>query len=253
MKSIIKFIRIFIAIIFIIPVLAVFGLVALFFGLIFRALRLRTLGDVVPKAILQPVVWWIMFFLGTKVKVIGKENLPKRGEKYCITPNHCSILDIPTIFYTGRWPGAVAKKEAFKIPLINALMWIIHCVKLDRKSAKAAIKAIQDSVDNVQKGIPMMIFPEGTRSKNGAIAEFKAGSFKIATRAKCLVVPVAIKNTRQAFEDAHYLGIVPIYIEILPPIDTANMTVDELHELPMRVETMVKEAYDKLPSFPKKK
>ena len=88
MRGVIKFFRILIAVIFIIPVLVVLGIVAFIFGLIFRLLHLKKAGEVVPTLILQPVVWWIMFFLGTKVKIIGKENLPKRGEKYCIVPNH---------------------------------------------------------------------------------------------------------------------------------------------------------------------
>lgn len=253
MRSVIKFFRILIAVIFILPVLVVLGIVAFLVGIICRGLHLKKAGDTLPQLILQPVDWWIMFFLGTRVKVIGKENLPKKGEKYCIIPNHSSILDIPAIFYTRRWPGTVAKKEAFKIPLINILMWIIHCVKLDRGSAKDAIKAIHESVENVENGIPMMIFPEGTRSKTGKIGEFKAGSFKIATRAKAKVVPVAIKNSRQGFEDAHYLGIVPIYVQILPPIDTALLSDEELRELPKRVENEIIEAHSKLPVFPKKK
>ena len=253
MKGLIKFFRIFIAIVFIIPVLLVLGLVALILGALFRLLHMKKAGETIPTLILQPVVWWIMFFLGTRVKIIGKENLPKRGEKYCMIPNHSSVLDIPAVFYTGRWPGTVAKKEAFKIPLINGLMWVIHCVKLDRKSPKDAIKAIHDSVANVENGIPMMIFPEGTRSKTGKIGEFKAGSFKIATRAKAKVVPIAIKNSRQGFEDAHYFGIVPIYVEILPPIDTAQLSDEEIHELHTRVENEIRAAHEKLPVFPKKK
>ena len=253
MRNVIKFFRILIAAVLIFPVLTVLGLVAFVFGLIFRVLHLKKAENTIPQLILQPVVWWMMLSFGSRVKIIGKENLPKKGEKYCIIPNHSSMLDIPAIFYTGRWPGSVAKKEAYKLPLINILMWTIHCVKLDRKSPKDAIKAIGKSVENIKNGIPMMIFPEGTRSKTGKIGEFKAGSFKIATRANALVVPVVIKNSRQALEDAHYVGIVPVYVQILPAIDTSTLSIDEIHQLPLRVENEIKEAYDRLPSFPKKK
>ncbi len=253
MKKVIKFFRLLIGVIFIIPVIVVFGIVAFLVGIILRALRLKKLGDIVPTAILQPVVWWVMLFLGAKVKVIGKENLPPRGSSYCVIPNHNSALDIPAVFYTNRWPGSIAKKEAFKIPVINALMWLIHCVKIDRANPRDAIKAIGKGVENVKNGHPMMIFPEGTRSKTGEIGEFKAGSFKIATRSKCKVVPVVIKNTRQALEDAHYFGIVPVYVQILPAIDTATLTDEEIRALPQRVEDEIKKAYALLPSFPKKK
>lgn len=253
MKSIIKFFRILIGVVFIIPVLVVLGLLALILGSLLRLCKLEKASSAVTTAILQPVAWWIMIFLGSNVKILGKENLPAKGTGYCITPNHCSVLDIPAVFCTGRWPGSIAKKESFRIPLINALMWLIHCVSLDRKNPRSAIKAIQDGVANVKKGIPMMIFPEGTRSKTGEIGDFKAGSFKIATRSKCPVVPVVIKNTRQAFEDAHYFGIVPVYIQILPAIDTASLSDEDFHNLPSIVEERIKEAYEKLPAFPKKK
>ena len=253
MRKLIKIFRFIIAIVLIIPVMTVFCLIAIILGAIFRLLHLRTLGEVVPHFILQFVDAWIMFFLGSIVHVEGRENLPKRGEKYCFFPNHNSVIDIPAIYATGRWPGMVAKKELKKVPLINGLLWLLHCPLIDRKSPRDAIKAIHDGTANIENGIPMVIFPEGTRNKEGKVAEFKAGSFKMATRAKAKVVPVVIKNTRQTFEDAHYCGFVPIYVKILPSLDTAAMSDEEIASLHTTVENMVRDEFDKLPSFPKRR
>ncbi len=253
MKSIVKAIRLLFAIILIVPMLVLVTLFILVFSAPLRLVRLNKASDKVRNFFLDFMVTWIFIFLGTKVTIIGKENLPKRGSKYCFIPNHNSAIDIPAVYATYRWPGMVAKKELYAVPIINVLLWSLRCVKLDRTSAKAAIDAIHKGVENIDKGNPMVIFPEGTRSKNGVIGTFKAGSFKMATRSKCLVVPVVLKNTRQALESAYHFGFVKIYVEILPPIDTSDMNPDELKALPEKVEIMIKEAYSKLPVWPKEK
>lgn len=253
MKKAVKYIRLFFAVVLVVPMFAVLSLIAILFGAIFRLLHLKKLGEIVPHAILDVNCWWIMTFIGSRVKVTGRENLPKKGEKACYFPNHSSIIDIPALYSTWRWPGMVAKKELWKVPVINGLLWLLHCVPLNRKSHKDAIDAIHKGVENIENGYPMVIFPEGTRSKNGEIGEFKAGSFKMATRAGALIVPVAMKNVRKTLESADRFGIVKVYVEILPPIDSSALTPDEIKELPLRVENMVKEAYSKLPDWPKKK
>lgn len=253
MKKVIKFIRFFIGIIIIIPMMALLSFLSIFLGFIFRLCHLYTLGECVPHTILRLLDWWIIFFLGSYITVEGKENLPKKGEKYCFFPNHNSVMDIPAIYATGRWPGMIAKKELRKVPIINGLLWLLHCPLIDRKSPKSAIEAIHKGTANIEKGIPMVIFPEGTRNKEGKVAEFKAGSFKMATRAKAKVVPVVIKNTRQTFEDAHYIGFVPLYVKILPPIDTSDMTAEEIAGLHTVVEERVRAEFEKIPSFPRKK
>ncbi len=253
MRTLIKIFRFIIAIVLIVPVMAVFCLAAIIIGGVFRLLHLRRLGEIVPHFILQFVDAWIMFFLGSIVHVDGKENLPSRGEKYCFFPNHNSMIDIPAIYATGRWPGMIAKKELKKVPLINGLLWLLHCPLIDRKSPREAIRAIHAGTENMENGIPMVIFPEGTRNKEGKVAEFKAGSFKMATRAEAKVVPVVIKNTRQTFEDAHYFGFVPVYVKILPSIDTAGMSAEEIAALPAKVENMVRSEFEKIPAFPKRR
>ena len=253
MKKVIKFFRFLIGIIIIIPVMTVITLISIIFGAIFRLLHLYKLGEVVPHAILTILDRWIIYFMGAYIKIEGKENLPPRGEKYCFFPNHNSVMDIPAIYATGRWPGMISKKEMNKVPLIHGLLWLLHCPLIDRSSPKSAIEAIHKGTANIEKGIPMVIFPEGTRNKCGQVAEFKAGSFKMANRAKAKVVPVVIKNTRQAFEDAHYLGLVPIYVKILPSLDTADMSQEEIQNLHTVVENSVREEFEKLPAFPRKK
>lgn len=246
------FLRLFIGIAFILPVLALCVILALVFGYILRFMRLNKASRAIVQGILGIAIKWIMICLGSKVTILGRENIPAKGDSYCMIPNHLSMIDIPAIYSTKCWPGMVSKAETWKVPFLHGILCLLDCVKINRKSPKDAIRAIHDGVENIKKGIPMLIFPEGTRSKTGEMASLKAGSFKMATRAKAKVVPVVLKNTRQCLEDAHYFGIVPVYVQILPAIETEDMSPEEMQELPMRVETMLREAYEKLPAFPKK-
>ena len=93
----------------------------------------------------------------------------------------------------------------------------------------------------------MNIFPEGTRSKDGRIHEFKAGSFKMVTRVGGTIIPIVCKGPRTVFEDGHSLLRRPVYLEFLEPIETAGMGDEELKELPQRVHDLVQKAYDELP------
>ena len=249
MKKLGKIVRLVVAIALILPVLAATVIAAIVFGFLFRILRLRKIEEAFAHFFLTIAVRWIMFCLGAEVSILGKENLPKKGERYCMIPNHLSMVDIPAVYYTGLWPGMVSKAEVWKVPFLHGVLVLLNCVKINRKSPKDAIKAIHDGVDNINKGIPMLIFPEGTRSKTGIIGEFKAGSFKMATRSKAKIVPIVLKNTRECLEAASFWGRVPVYVQILPAIETENMDADELKELPMKVESAIKEAYSKLPRY----
>ena len=93
----------------------------------------------------------------------------------------------------------------------------------------------------------MGIFPEGTRSKTGEMGEMKAGAFKMAIKAKAKIVPVAMANTRFAFEGAENFRIVHIYVKILPPIDTEKLSADELKDVHSVVENRIREALKTLP------
>ena len=105
---------------------------------------------------------------------------------------------------------------------------------------KQSAQIIVEGIKQLKSGINMVIFPEGKRSKTGRIGEFKAGSFKLATKAKKPVVPVTIDGTLGVMEGNHYIikpGTINLYVH--PPIDTALMTKEEAAELPVRVRDII--------------
>ncbi|MEG2769629.1 MAG: lysophospholipid acyltransferase family protein, partial [Oscillospiraceae bacterium] len=128
---------------------------------------------------------------GVKVTVHGSENLPSVP---CVfVANHESYYDIPIMLTTlGKPFGLMAKKEIMKLPLIRTWMKNLGCVFVDRKDPRAAMQSLNEAEAFVKMGRSMVIFPEGTRAKDGVIGEFKSGSFRIATKAKVPLVPVRI-------------------------------------------------------------
>ena len=115
---------------------------------------------------------------------------------------------------------------------------------MKRGSIRDCAKAIDEGVIKVENGTRMTIFPEGTRSKNGKVGEFKGGSFKLATRSKAVIIPLVIKGTRNGFETKKTIRRQYAKIEMLEPIDTSVLTPDELRDLPKRVEDLIREAYE---------
>ena len=164
----------------------------------------------------------IMFMTGVKLTVIGEENVPKDTPVLYIG-NHRSYFDILLTY--SRCPirtGYIAKKEMEKIPLLSTWMHYLHCLFLDRKDIKQGLKTILTAVDKVKSGISICIFPEGTRNRNQDeldMLPFHEGSFKIATKTKCPVIPIAISNSADIFE-AHFPKIKPakVVVEYGKPI-----------------------------------
>lgn len=151
------------------------------------------------------IVQWalrkILFFTGTTVTVIGEENIP--DEPVLFIGNHRSYLDIViTYARCKRLTGYVAKKEMLKYPLLRDWMKRLYCLFLDRKNMKEGLKTILQAMDHIKNGISICIFPEGTRNKGEELSllEFHAGSFKIAEKTGCAIIPMTLNNSYSIWE-----------------------------------------------------
>ena len=185
---------------------------------------------------------WARHFLwlvGARVEVEGLERIPRSG-RVCFIANHQSILDILCILgYSGMAPGFIAKKELIRAPIMNLWMMVIHCVFIERRNPRKSLRAIEKGVRNLEKGYPMVVFPEGTCSRDGKILEFKPGSLKLATRAKALVVPVTLQGTRDLYEKTGRFQKGRVRMVFHPPIDTALLSPEERKELPATVQKII--------------
>ena len=177
---------------------------------------------------------------GANVTVHGLENIPD-DRAVLFVSNHQSNFDIALFMsYINKPKGYISKAEMNKVPLIRTWMKYIHCVFMDRSNIKQSAKAIVQGVQNLRAGHSMVIFPEGTRSKGDKMLEFKAGSFKLATKAKVPIVPVTISGTYKLME-ANNNMIKPANVELYihPMIETANLTKDEEKELHTKVQKII--------------
>ena len=138
---------------------------------------------------------WLVFHLGFRVQTVGRENLKKVQTKGCIiAPNHISAIDPVFVVITRFWGRRMlvfAKKELFEI---NAfLSWFFRCAgALCVRGTKEELDVIDRTVEECRSGGTLLIFPEGTREKEGKLLQPKSGLFVIAAQAGVDVVPVRI-------------------------------------------------------------
>ena len=235
-----KYVQIVLSLIIIVPALIISMVVSILPSAILRLCKKNTLSDKWMRISAIGISKVIMFSLGTKITVKGRELIPTDGTPVCFVANHQSILDIPAVVgYLHLWAGFVTKKELQRIPIVNSWIRAIHCVYIDRKSPRSSIEAILKGVNNIRSGIPMFIFPEGTRSKTGKVGEFKTGSLKLATRAKATIVPITIEGTRSTLEGRKGIHIQKISLTVSPPIETSSLNEHQLKTLSDEIHSMI--------------
>ncbi len=170
----------------------------------------------------------VMKIAGCKPEIIGHENVPT-DEAVLYVANHLSFFDI-IITYT-LVPGQtcyISKKEN-RVPVLAQYMKNIHCLFLDRKDIRQGMKVILKAIQYVKEdGISVCIFPEGTRSRTGELLPFKEGSFKIASKSGCKIVPIAITGSSAIFED-HFplLKKGKVIVEYGKPFTIAELSPED--------------------------
>lgn len=177
----------------------------------------------------------------------GQENIPDGPCAFYV--NHQGYGDIPTMFKVceGKQVGFVAKEDAKKIPFIGKWIDYTEGIFIKRGETREGLKAIKEGAEKLKNGYSLIIFPEGTRSHNSEMGEFKAGSFKLATKAGVPIVPVTVNGTYHMFEDRDVItnGAV-IDVIVHPPIETVGMSRAEQNQLPKQVEGIVRNGLETL-------
>ena len=189
----------------------------------------------------------ITFFAGTKVTVIGEENVPTDRAVLYI-PNHRSYFDIIlTYVRVPRPTGYIAKKEMERIPSLSQWMRNLHCLFLDRENIKEGLKTILTAIEKIKSGISICIFPEGTRNtESDELLPFHDGSFKIAEKSGCPIIPVTINNSAAVFEDhLPWIRKAHVIIEYGSPIEVSQLSKEEKRNLSQTVRTIISETYKK--------
>jgi 1-acyl-sn-glycerol-3-phosphate acyltransferase len=177
---------------------------------------------------------------GIQLIVKGKENVPSDTAVLYVS-NHRSYFDIVTLYpLTNNTTGFVAKKELQKIPFIRRWMRYMNCQFLDRDNIKEGLKTILNCIATVKNGCSVCIFPEGTRTPGDEMLPFKEGSFKIAEKSGCLIIPVAITNSESVFENhMPYVKASKVIIEFGQPIDIKALPKEERKHIGAQVQNII--------------
>lgn len=169
----------------------------------------------------------------------GVEKIPE-NQPVIFTPNHAGAFDIPAICLTAPKPPIfMAKKELGKIPVLKKWMDAVDCVFVDRANKKSAHSSLQQAIDAVKDGRSIVIFPEGTRSKNGEIGEFRGGAMKIAMETGAVVVPVLLEGTRDRLEATGNVTAGTVYVTYLDPVETKGLEKEDFFKKPPQIRQML--------------
>ncbi|MGM0443198.1 MAG: lysophospholipid acyltransferase family protein [Fibrobacterota bacterium] len=190
----------------------------------------------------------VVTLTGSRVTLHGREHFPQ-DNRYCLLANHQGIFDIPVLMSAAPWGLAfIAKKELRTMPIIGWWMRAIGVIFLDRSSRRQALEVIRRGGERIHSGTPMVIFPEGTRSRGGAVAPFKKGSLKLAVKNSIPVVPVSISGTYRIFEQNRYITPAHITITVHPPVSTENLSRDDMDRLNTELRDTISGAVTAEPS-----
>lgn len=181
---------------------------------------------------------------GAKVTVEGLENLPEGPVVFI--GNHQGNFDIPILLSFIDKPKAfIAKIETLKLPFVSSWMRQMRCVFMDRNDIRQSITAINQGVQYLKEGYSMVIFPEGTRSGGVEMGEFKAGSFKLATKSGVPIVPIAINGSYNIMgKKSLIVQPAEVSVKILKPIETTKLSKEELKNLHDMVYEEIKAVID---------
>jgi 1-acyl-sn-glycerol-3-phosphate acyltransferase len=184
---------------------------------------------------------------GARLEVSGLEHVDA-GTPWFFVANHQSIIDVPALY--AALPVAlhfIVKKELRRVPFLGWYVAAMGMIFVDRRARVDAMAEVRRAADLIRSGRSVVSFPEGTRSKDGAVGPFKAGAFVAAIEAGVPIVPVAIAGAG-AVLPAQGFSVRPgiIRVAIGAPIPTAGHTLEERGALAALARARVAELYDAL-------
>ncbi|HSR10579.1 MAG TPA: lysophospholipid acyltransferase family protein [Thermodesulfobacteriota bacterium] len=185
---------------------------------------------------------------GTEVKVSGFEHISP-GRSYILASNHLSAFDI--FAYLGYLPMQfrwVAKAELFRTPFMGWAMKRIGYIAIDRGSPKKAYRSMLAAAEAVKRGVSVMIFPEGTRSPDGRLQDFKKGLFLVALKSNAPILPITIQGTAEILPKGDW-RVRPgkVRIAIAPAVETTGFSPEKEAELSLRIRAVIE---SNLSNFP---
>ena len=177
---------------------------------------------------------------GIRLKVEGLENIPRNGTSvFCV--NHPSAMDIPILLACLPLQFRfVAKRSLFNIPFLGWHLWRSGHIPVERSQPHKALKSLDQAAERIRAGWPVVLFPEGHRSRDVSMGPFRSGSFYLAIKSGAPVVPVTISGSRAVLKpDSLHVRPGTVNITIHPPIPTSGMALNDVEALCERVRSVI--------------
>ncbi|MDH7554743.1 MAG: lysophospholipid acyltransferase family protein [Spirochaetota bacterium] len=176
--------------------------------------------------------WTMLIVTGVRVHIKGRETI-KEGMQYVIISNHQSQYDILALVTSlkiqFRW---VIKKELLYVPLFGWALYAAKNVFIDRNNREKAIASINKAVNRLPQGVSLLVFAEGTRSKDGTLQKFKKGGFTIAIERQMPILPVVVKGSRAILPKGslifHSGNIEVVVCDPIPADQYTHETIEDL-------------------------
>lgn len=173
----------------------------------------------------------LLMINGVSLNVLGAENLKKKRPAVFIF-NHRNNFDpvIVGALVKDNWTG-VGKKELQNDPVIGTIGKLVDTVFIDREDQKAAVESLRTAGELAQKGLSVVIAPEGTRLDTRSVGPFKKGPFRLAMSAGVPIVPIVIRNAEViSARNSSTLHPGTVDVVVYPPLSVADWTLEDLTE-----------------------
>lgn len=180
------------------------------------------------------------------LKLTGLENIPGPDDGgFMLYGNHQGMFDVVAVAGTCKTPlGCVFKKELANVPLLKQIVSCTKSFAMDREDVRQSLTVINAVTEQVQAGRNYIIFPEGTRSRNGNVmGEFHGGSFRCAVKAKCPIIPIALIDCHKVLDEK---GSKPLTVQLhyLKPIAYEEYAGMKAAEVAALVKSRIQECID---------
>jgi 1-acyl-sn-glycerol-3-phosphate acyltransferase len=188
--------------------------------------------------------WLIMKTILSPVEVIGLDKID--GSKpHVYAANHASAMDIPVLYVNLPFQFRIAfKKELLSYPVVGWQLKRSGQICIDQQNPSHSISSIRAALKGLQKGLPLVIFPEGGRTPDGEIKPFLPGAFFLAIKAQVDIVPIALVGTYELLPmNTYHIKCRPLQMRVGEPISTAGLKMHDLPALSARVQKAVEDLY----------
>jgi 1-acyl-sn-glycerol-3-phosphate acyltransferase len=177
---------------------------------------------------------------GSSIQVSGIENVPQNGGLLFVA-NHQSNFDIPILVgHVPRDKGFIAKLELLKVPAFSRWMKYIGCIFIDRTDARQSLDSINEAAERIKAGHSLVIFPEGTRSADGTVGAFKAGSLRLAMKSGVLIVPVTISGSNDMMpKGSSIIKSASVKVLISPPLMPQDFEGMDSRQIAEKVRSII--------------